>query len=170
MSTRRASASRRRFIALLAALAAPPAWAESFEGVAYEVVAPGSPASARDTARRVLEHLVRGDVDAAAQLSNAPERRAQVLRDYLASVGEAEFRRVYAQYAASPVAVEIAVGERHLVIWDLTGAAREAAGQFFVRREGGFLLDDVPGAERRRLQRLLRAYRDGKFRPSGGTG
>jgi hypothetical protein len=148
-------------------LVAPCAWALEFEGIAYDIVAPGSPSSARDAAQRILQHLARGEIEAAAQLSNAPERRAQVLRDYLASVGDAEFRRVYAQYGASPLAVEIALGERHLLIWDLPGSA---AGQFFVRQEGAFLLDDVPSAERRRLQRLLRAYREGKFRPSGGTG
>ena len=138
----------------------------SFEGIRYSPVAPGSPASARDTARRVLDHLAHGDIDAAAALSNAPERRAQVLRDYLASVGEAEFRRVFLQYAQAPASAELAIGERHLIIWDLAGTP---AGQFFVRREGGFLIDDVPNSDRLRLQRLLRAYRAGRFKPSGGT-
>ena len=154
---------------LAATLVAPLARSDeqSFEGIRYQVVPANSPSSARDTARRVLEHLARGEIDAAAQLSNGPERRAQVLGDYLASVGEAEFKRVYAQYAQAPVSVELAIGERHLLIWDLAGSA---AGQFFIRRDGAFLMDDVPGEERRRLQRLLRAYREGRFRPSGGTG
>jgi hypothetical protein len=156
-------------LAALLALAAPRARSEehSFDGIRYDLVPAGSPTSARDAAQRILGHLARGDIDAAAQLSNAPERRAQVLRDYLASVGEAEFRRVYSQYAATPVSMEVAVGERHLLIWDLPG---NAAGQFFVQRDGAFVLDEVPSEERRRLQRLLRAYREGKFRPSGGTG
>jgi hypothetical protein len=93
-----------------------------------------------------------------------------VLRDYLASVGAAEFRRVFSQYAAAAVSFELAVGERRLLIRDLPGADRSAAGQYFVRRNGAFVLDDAPGKERAKLERLLRAYREGRFRPSAGTG
>jgi hypothetical protein len=170
LSTRTASASRRKFLAFVAAaLAGPLAGAEepSFDGIRYRTIEPGSADSAGEVARRMLGHLVEGDLASAARLSNAPEQRERVLRAYLASVGDAEFRRVYAQYAAVPIAAEVAIGERHLLIWDLPGSA---GGQFFIGRAGAFLLDDVPSAERRTLQRLLRAYRDGKFRPSAGTG
>ena len=130
----------------------------------------GSPSSAREAARLLLGLLGGGDIEAAARLSNAPERRAQVLRDYRASVGEAEFRRVFAQYAATPVALELALGDRRLLIWDLPGADRDIAGQYFIRRGRRFVMDEEPGAERAALQRLLRAYREGRLRPSGGKG
>jgi hypothetical protein len=165
------SARRRRLLAALGAvLFAPLARSEEFEGIHYEVIAAGSPSSAREAARLMLGLLGGGDITAAARLSNAPERRAQVLRDYMASVGEAEFRRVFAQYAVAPVSLELALGERRLLIWDLPGADRNIAGQYFIRRGRRFVMDEEPGPERARLQRLLRAYREGKLRPSGGTG
>jgi len=45
--------------------------------------------SAQPVAREVLRYLAAGDIEQAAQLSNAPQRRAEVLRDYRQSVGEA---------------------------------------------------------------------------------
>ena len=60
--------------------------------------------SARPTAERILKHLSSGDIDAAAALSNAPERRAQVLRDYRDRVGEVEFKRIFTEYASRPSA------------------------------------------------------------------
>ena len=125
--------------------------------------------SARGTSVRLLRLLAVGDIDAAAELSNAPARRREVLRDYLHSVGEAEFRRVFGEYAERRVVSEVAIGDRHLVVWDLGDAEHHLAGQYFVRVPGAFLLDDVPSEERLRLARLLRAYRAGRIKPSGGT-
>jgi hypothetical protein len=137
--------------ALLAGCAAAP----PRELPAYrEVVDPAE--SARPTAERILKHLSTGDIDAAAALSNAPERRAQVLREYRDSVGEVEFRRIFTQYASRPVAREIAVGKRRVVMWDLDGPL---GAQYFVRAGERFVLDDVPSEERSDLRRLLNSFR-----------
>ena len=45
-------------------------------------------------------------------------------------------------------------------MWDLGEANNYLAGQFFIEVEGRFLLDDVPSAERQKLQRVLEAYRN----------
>ncbi len=122
--------------------------------------------SAQPAAREVLRYLAAGDLEQAAQFSNAPERRAEVLRDYLQSVGEAEFRRVFADYGTRKVVAELAIGERRLLLWDL---GKELSGQFFVRAGPRFVIDDVPSAERSELRRLLAAYRAGRLKPSAGT-
>ena len=57
-----------------------------------------APASALDAAKLLNLHLSTGDIEEAALLSNAPRRRFEVLRDYRESVGEEEFKRVFAQY------------------------------------------------------------------------
>jgi hypothetical protein len=82
-----------------------------------------------------------------------------VLRDYRASVGDAEFKRVFAQYLGNRIVYEIAIGPRRLLIWDLAEAAHHLAGQYYVEVEGRFLMDDVPSAERARLTRVLQSYR-----------
>jgi len=135
--------------------------------IRYRLVTPGSADSASQTAQRMLALLAAGKIDEAAAMSNAPPRRRQVLTDYRNTVGEAEFRRVFAQYASPPnrLVAEIAIGERHLLIWDLVDADHRIAGQYFVRAGDGFLLDDAPGKERARLQRLLAAYRGGQVKP-----
>jgi len=149
---------------IIVALLAGCAGAPSRELPAYrEVLDPAE--SARPTAQLLLQHLAAGDIDAAAALSNAPERRAQVLRDYRMSVGEAEFRRIFAEYAKRQVVREIALGERRLLMWDLD---RELGAQYFVRADNRFLLDDVPNPERTELRRVLLAYRQGRIRPSAG--
>ena len=122
--------------------------------------------SAQPVAREVLRYLAAGDIEQAARLSNAPQRRAEVLRDYRQSVGEAEFRRVFAEYAAHRVALELAIGERRLLVWDL---GKEVGAQYFVRAGERFVIDDVPSAERSELRRLLMAYRAGRLKPSAGT-
>ena len=122
--------------------------------------------SAEASARGVLRHLAAGDIDAAAAVSNAPQRRREVLRDYLARVGDAEFRRVFAEYLAQPVIAEVAIGERRLLMRRIDGAL---VGQYFVRAAPGFVIDDVPGDERAKLQQVLRGYRSGRLRLSGGT-
>jgi len=129
----------------------------------YEVLAPGADAaSARSTARVILRHLSEGDIRAAAALSNAPARREEVLRDFQASVGEEEFKRVFSQYLARAEAVvaEVAIGAHRLLIWQLAGKEVRLTGQFYVEKDGRFLLDDVPSETRANLRRVLQSYRE----------
>ena len=120
--------------------------------------------SARPTAERILQHLAAGDIDAAAALSNAPEQRAELLRAYRDRVGEAEFRRVFAEYASRPVVREIAIGERRLLIWDI---GKQLSGQYFVRTGENFLIDDVPSDARTELRRVLEHERKQRASPAG---
>jgi hypothetical protein len=122
--------------------------------------------SAASAARRYVVHLAAGEIDAAAAMSNAPEARRKVLNEYRARVGDAEFRRVFAEYLAQPVLTEVARGERRLVIRRVDG---ELAGQYFVRAGGDFAVDDELSEERAELQQVLRAYRSGRLRLSAGT-
>jgi hypothetical protein len=117
--------------------------------------------SAKESATRLLGLLAEGDIEAAARLSNAPERRYEVLRDYRAQVGEEEFKRVYARYfePSNRLMAEAAIGKRRLLVWQLGQAGGQLAGQFFVEVDGRFVLDDVPSPERQRLERVLREYR-----------
>jgi hypothetical protein len=128
--------------------------------VSYREVREGEP-SAQPVAFQVLTHLAAGQIDEAARLSNEPVRRTEVLRDYLAIVGEAEFRRVYAQYLVpqNRVVAEIAMGPRRLIIWDLETAGHRLAGQYYIEADGKFLMDDRPGPERLALQRVLSEHR-----------
>jgi len=132
------------------------------ETIAYQVVEPPE-TSARPVADRVLRLLAAGRIEDAALLSNAPKRRYEVLRDYMASVGEDEFRRVYARYLDpdNRVIAEIAVGPRRLIVWELGEAGHPLAGQFYVDIDGRFLMDDVPSEERAQLRKILNAYRNG---------
>jgi hypothetical protein len=132
--------------------------------VRYRVLSVTEPSAARDTAKRLLAHLASGEIEDAALLSTAPRRRYEVLREYRDSVGDAEFRRVYARYLApeNRLVAEIAMGERRLLIWKLAGA-EHLAGQFYIAVDGRFLLDDVPSEERSKLRRILQAYRAGKL-------
>jgi hypothetical protein len=134
----------------------------SFLGAA---VAADAPASARETATRVVRSLAAGDLEGVAALSNAPQRRLEVLQEYRARVGEEEFRRVFARYLEQPIVDEIALGRHRLVIWQLADVDGHLAGQYYVEVEGRFLLDDVPSDARARLRRVLEDYR--KARPSG---
>jgi hypothetical protein len=117
--------------------------------------------SARESATRMLALLAEGNLEAAAQLSNAPQRRYEVLRDYRAQVGEEEFKRVYARYfePGNRVMAEAALGKRRLLVWQLGQAGGRLAGQFFVEQDGRFVLDDVPNPERAALQQVLDQYR-----------
>ena len=135
--------------------------------IRYELVAPGSPISAAGAAQHMLALLAEGKIDDVAAMSNAPERRRQVLTEYRDRVGEMEFRRVFSQYAAPPnrFVAEAVIGERHLLVWDLAGANHALAGQYFLRAGERFVLDDVPNAERAQLGRVLQAYRSGKSKP-----
>lgn len=127
------------------------------------LVDPDSPDSARGAALRMLRHLADGELEAAARLSNAPERRLEVLRDYLKSVGEENFRRTFGRYFApeNPVVAEVAIGPRRLIVWDLGEAGNRLAGQFYIQVDGRFLMDDVPSSGRAQLRRILDDYRAG---------
>lgn len=133
------------------------------ETVRYEIVASGG-RSARPTADRLMRHLVAGEIDQAARLSNAPKRRLQILRSFRESVGEAEFKRVFADYSGpqSRFVAEIAMGRHRVLVWQLGTSAETYAGQYYVEAASGFLMDDEPSEARSRLQRLLGAYRAGK--------
>ena len=115
----------------------------------------------------MLKHLASGDLDAAAAMSNAPERRLEVLRDFRNTVGENEFKRLFGRYFAPRhrILMEAALGKRRLLIWDLGEAGNQLAGQYFVELDGRFVMDDIPNEERTKLQRLLEAQR--KERNSG---
>jgi hypothetical protein len=134
------------------------------ETIRYSLRADPADGGALVTARELARDLVSGDIESAARLSNAPGQRYQVLRDYRDAVGAAEFKRIYALYFSprSRVVAEIAMGPRRLLVWRLDGSDR-LAGQFYAEAGGRYLLDDVPGAERARLARLLEAYRAGRL-------
>ena len=59
------------------------------------LIEPGDPGSARAAAMQVLRHLADGNLEAAAAMSNAPQRRLEVLRSYRDKVGEEELKRIY---------------------------------------------------------------------------
>lgn len=167
MTAPRKSARRLERWAWLLAFVACVAAAQELDGIRYRLVAPGSADSAAPTAERMLALLAAGDIDGAAAMSNAPERRREVLGEYRKRVGDDEFKRVFAQYSAPPnrLVAEVAIGERHLLIWDLAKAGHQLAGQYFVRAGEQFVLDDAPSDERSRLRRILAAYRSGKIKP-----
>jgi len=124
-----------------------------------------APTNALDAAKLLNLHLSAGDIEEAALLSNAPRRRFEVLRDYRESVGEEEFKRVFAQYffPQNRLLAEIAIGRHRLLIWDLKDGATRIAGQYFVEIDGRYLVDDVPNDERTSLRWVLDAYRAGKL-------
>jgi hypothetical protein len=124
-----------------------------------------APTSALDAAKLLNLHLSAGDIEEAALLSNAPRRRFEVLRDYRDSVGEEEFKRVFAQYfyPENRLLAEIGIGKHRLLIWDLKEGANRVAGQYFVEIEGRYLVDDVPNDARTSLRWVLEAYRAGKL-------
>jgi hypothetical protein len=124
-----------------------------------------APTSALDTAKLLNLHLSAGDIEEAAMLSNSPRRRFEVLRDYRESVGEDEFKRVFAQYLApaNQLIAEIAIDKHRLLVWDLREGATRIAGQFFVEVDGKVLVDDVPNDVRTQLRWVLEAYRSGKL-------
>ena len=130
----------------------------------YELLDQDAPSSsARATALVVLRHLADGNIAEAARLSNAPARREEVLREYQSSVGGEEFKRVFLQYLdnSNAVVAEVAIGAHRLIIWRLAGPGKPLAGQFYVERDGRFLLDDVPSETRSNLRRVLQSYRAG---------
>src|SRR5690606_28996503 len=82
------------------------------------IIVEGEVPSARPASLQLLRYLADGDLKAAAQLSNAPWHRYEVLRDYQAAVGEEEFKRIYSRYfnPDNQVLLEAAIGPRRLVI------------------------------------------------------
>lgn len=134
------------------------------ETIRYTLHADPAGGGAIETARKLAQDLVAGDIEAAAKLSNAPRHRYAVLRSYRDWVGPEEFKRVYALYFSprSKVVAEISVGSNSLLVWRLDGSDR-LAGQFYVEVGDRYLFDDVPSAERGQLRRLLDAYRDGRL-------
>ena len=134
------------------------------ETIRYTLRADPAGGGALETARKLAQDLVAGDIEAAAKLSNAPRHRYAVLRDYRDWVGPEEFKRVYAQYFSprSKVVAEIDIGRHSLLVWRLDGSDR-LAGQFYVEVGDRFLFDDVPSAERGQLRQLLDAYREGRL-------
>jgi len=124
-----------------------------------------APTSALDAAKLLNLHLSAGDIEEAALLSNSPRRRFEVLRDYRATVGDDEFKRVFAQYfyPENRLLAEIGIGKHRLLIWDLREGANRIAGQYFVEIDGRYLVDDVPNDSRTGLRWVLEAYRSGKL-------
>ncbi len=115
------------------------------------------------TARRMHEHLARGEIEEAALLSNSPKRRYEVYRDYLGSVGADGFRKVFSQYLvpANAVLAEIVIGRQSLLIWKLRDLP-QPAGEFFIEVDGQTYMDDVPSETRQQLRRILEEYRAGR--------
>ena len=157
----------RRVFCCLAALVTFAAFAQERElrlpdgqVVRYRLIEDGRD-SASGVALQILRHLAAGEIAAASALSNAPQRREEVLRDYLARVGEAEFKRVFARFLEPPnrIVAEVALGSRRLIVWQLDSADGHLAAQYFVETAGQFVIDDVPSAERSHLARILRVYR-----------
>jgi len=120
--------------------------------------------SAQPVALQILRHLAAGEIDQAAKLSNAPERRAEVLREFRARVGDDEFKRVYSEYLApeNRIITELGLGPRRLLVWKLGSAAGRVVGQYYVRVDDQFLMDDERSAERAELTRALAKFRSSK--------
>lgn len=120
--------------------------------------------SAQPAALEILRYLAAGDIDQAAKFSNAPERRAEVLREFRARVGETEFKRVYREYLApeNRVIAEVALGPRRLLVWKLGTASDNVVGQYYVRVDDRFVMDDERTPERAELARALARYRSSK--------
>lgn len=115
---------------------------------------------------QLLRHLAAGELEAAAALSNAPQRRLEVLRSYRNAVGEDEFKRLFGRYFApeNRLIAEVALGRHRLLVWELGEAGNRIAGQYYVETEAGFAMDDVPSRERAELRRVLQDYRSGKVK------
>ena len=124
-----------------------------------------APTSALDAARLLNLHLSTGDIEEAALLSNSPRRRFEVLQDYRRTIGDDEFRRVFAEYfdVKNKLIAEIVIGPHSMLVWNQT-ATSNIAGQFFVKMDDGrYLVDDIPNSTRASLRQVLEAYRAGKI-------
>jgi hypothetical protein len=161
---RRRSGAGLAGLVLALALASAPAAAQE-NALRYRLVSPAE-ASARPVAEKLLRHLANGDLEGAAALSTAPERRFEELSRYRGLVGDAEFKRVFGRYFApqNRLVAEVADGPHRLLVWDLGEAGHHIAGQYYLEIAGTFLMDEKPSEARARLQRILQAYRDGKIK------
>jgi hypothetical protein len=122
-----------------------------------------------NTSVLIGRHLAAGNIEEVALLSNEPKRRFAVLSDYRESVGEAEFKRVFARYflPGNRVVAQVSIGSHSLLVWDLADE-KHYAGQYYVLVEKRWLIDDVPNETRQKLRQVLfalRAERE-KLRPS----
>lgn len=149
------------FIACIALVAC--AHEAPHESAPYELIE-NPTESAQPVALQILHYLAAGDIEQAAKFSNAPERRAEVLREFRARVGEEEFKRVYSEYLApgNRVVAELALGPRRLLVWKLGTAGDRIVGQYYVRVDDRFLMDDERSPERAELTRALAKYRSTK--------
>ncbi len=122
--------------------------------------ASAAPDSALNTAKLLNRHLSTGDIEEAALLSNEPKRRFVVFREFRDSIGEEEFKRVFARYffPENRLVAEVLIPPHSLLIWRLADE-RHLAGQFFVQVENRWLMDDVPSQTRTRLRHVLERYR-----------
>jgi hypothetical protein len=120
--------------------------------------------SARPVALQMLKHLAAGEIEAAAALSNAPQRRLEVLRQFRDAVGGEQFRHLFGRYFApqNRIVMEAAIGAHRLLVWDLGEADGRLAGQYFVALDGRFVMDDVPSPARAKLQRVLAELRSSR--------
>jgi hypothetical protein len=88
-----------------------------------------------------------------------------VLQDYRRSIGDDEFRRVFAEYfdPKNKLLAEVVIGPHSMLVWNQTSTST-LAGQFFVKMDDGrYLVDDVPNPVRASLRQVLEAYRAGKI-------
>ncbi len=136
----------------------------ALEALAQHRVVTDPAESARPAAMTILKHLAAGELEAAAALSNAPERRLEVLRQFRRSVGDEAFRQLFGRYFApgNRIVLEAAIGRHRLLVWDLGEARHALVGQYFVEANGVFLMDDVPNAQRSELERVLADFRSSK--------
>ena len=121
---------------------------------------PRAPDSPVHTFQLIGRHLVAGDLEEAALLSNEPKRRYEVLRDYRASVGEEAFRKVYARYfdPGNRIVAEARIGDHSLLVVRLA-SERRLAGQYYAKVEDRWLTDDVPSETRQKLRGILEHLR-----------
>lgn len=151
----------RKFAALVACVALVACAHEAPRAITPYQLVENPVESAQPVAMQVLRHLAAGDIDAAAKFSNAPERRAEVLREFRARVGDDEFKRVYGEYFApeNRIVAELGLGPRRLLVWKLGSAGDRFVGQYYVLIDGRFLIDDERNSERAELSRALARYR-----------
>lgn len=122
--------------------------------------APPRQDSALGTAKLLNRHLSAGNIEDAALLSNEPKRRYLVLREFRDAVGEEAFRRLYTRYfePGNRLVAEVLMPPHSLLVWHLEGE-RHLAGQYYVRIDERWFVDDVPSTTRTRLRQVLKNLR-----------
>lgn len=126
----------------------------------YDASAALAPDTPLNTSKLLNRHLSAGSIEEASLLSNAPKRRFEVLRDYRESIGEDEFKRVFTRYffPENRLLAEVVIAPHALLIWRLNDESH-LAGQYYVRIENRWLMDDVPSETRTKLRRVLESFR-----------